>query len=312
MISKEDVKKRKARFLWKAAVILLALLLLLGGTFVLAIKKSRASGAREPQQPSRENGSAASYQYEYRYENLEALKFLKGDKQLNAFKTAFESACKSMYYGKFQTVTAQNGIKKEGAADHFYLDLDNADQTVIEGIYDEKEKSYTFGFYKNRGGSALGEAGRNAGSNSKPGADAAKPDGTQSGQPIPGAVKAGKADGQNGQPPIQKEQPNPDTPDGTEGWGGTADCDAPLVLNQEEDLAPYLTEAQLNQLHEELLKYLVSEDEFRRGLTVLAGSIVDSSQSVSFRCTFNSPRYDKKNLTVGFEKDDGRFVFIIE
>ncbi|MBA4698483.1 MAG: hypothetical protein H2212_03535 [Ruminococcus sp.] len=225
--------------------------------------------------------SALEYKYEYKY--LERLPFLKEDVQIQLFKTSFESnLLMGAGYGEFKTVSIEEQVEESGEDTYrFYLDLDNESQTVLEGIYNMDADTYTFGFYRNK--------------NSR----------VQDGETP--AYQVEVPDYQEGITP----QIDPDAPDGTDEME-IVDYNIPLTLYGEENLAIYFTTEQINQLHTELLQYLISQNEFRRQITLRSESLVESEESISFRCTFDTARTDKKNLTVGYLREDASFVFILE
>lgn len=282
----KDIKKKKAWFIARLCLIAIMILLAFGGIFYLAVKysESKAMNAEESKKQASANSSLRKVAYRYEYKNLEVLKFLDDEEKKNEFKTQFESSGMSFAYGNFKTVTVEDETSQEEEAVHFLLDLDNEVQTVIEGIYDLETGKYIFGFYENR---------------NPP--DSAYPVEVQKGD----EAEPGSAPGQSG------TSADPDIPDGEENKDA-GDYDVPLVIKQEENLDAYLNADQKNKLHDALLKYLIEQNEFRRSITLKPDSIADSDQALSFRCIFNTQRTDKKNLTVGFDKKEGNFVFILE
>ncbi|MGF7018775.1 hypothetical protein M2145_002550 [Lachnospiraceae bacterium PF1-21] len=108
---------------------------------------------------------------------------------------------------------------------------------------------------------------------------------------------------------VEGSTPDLNTPDATP-VENTVDYSIPLTIVGEESLE--VTDEQLNKFHDEMLNYLISNSEFRRALTLQKESIVKSENTLSFRCTFDTQRTDKKNLTVGFDKKSEEFKFIIE
>lgn len=284
----KDIKKKKAWFIARLCLIAIMILLAFGGIFYLAVKysESKAMDAEESKKQASANSSLRKVAYRYEYKNLEALRFLDDEEKKNEFKTQFESSGMSFAYGNFKTVTVEDEISQKEEAIHFLLDLDNEVQTVIEGIYDLETGKYIFGFYENRNhndSAYLVEVQK--GNEAEPG--------------------AGSSRGQS------ETSADPNVPDGDENKDA-GDYDVPLVIKQEENLDAYFNADQKKKLHDELLKYLIEQNEFRRNLTLKPDSIADSEQALSFRCIFNTQRTDKKNLTVGYDKKEGNFVFILE
>lgn len=85
---------------------------------------------------------------------------------------------------------------------------------------------------------------------------------------------------------------------------------AELSIGNLEELESVLPEEAYQRFPDELLTFLSTGNELRR-LFTLSG-ITQSGDSISWTCTFDTPRIDRKNVYVTYSTSENNFVFSIE